>query len=144
MIESTIAGGVFAGAKNPNQPIASTFLRPSSLKVGTSGSAVERVAPELASTRIFPARCSSVRSAMASMATGTWPPIRSLTYAADPLYATCTMSTPISRLNMTPKKCGRLPAPDVAYAALSGFALAPATNSGHVLAPLAGPAAIAN
>jgi hypothetical protein len=48
------------------------------------------------------------------------------------------------RPSSTPKKCGRLPAPDVAYAALLGLAFAHATNSGHVFAPLAGPAAMAN
>ena len=111
---STIAFGVFAGAKKPNQPIASTFFTPSSAKVGTSGSAVERFEPELARMVTLPARCNSVRSAMASTAAGTWPPIRSLLYAAEPLYGTCTISTPMPRPSSTPKKCGRLPAPDVA------------------------------
>ena len=60
------------------------------------------------------------------------------------MYATCTMSTPMSRDSSTPTKCGRLPAADVAYDAFAGFALAQTTNSAHVFAPLAGPAASAN
>ena len=45
------------------------------------------------------------------------------------------------RPSSTPKKCGRLPAPEVAYDALPGFAFAHAAKSAQVFAPLAGPAA---
>jgi hypothetical protein len=44
----------------------------------------------------------------------------------------------ISRESNTPRKCGRLPAPDVAYDAFAGFARTQATYSFQVFAPLAG------
>ena len=65
-------------------------------------------------------------------------------YAAEPLYGTCSIVTPMPLPSSTPKKCGRLPAPDVAYEALPGFAFAQATNSLQFFAPDCGPAAIAN
>src|SRR5204863_9785621 len=132
------------GAKKPNHPSASTPLTPSSANVGTSGTAVERFLPELARIFTLPARCCSVRSAIASTAVGTFPPISSFMYAAEPLYGTCNISMPAWRLSSTPKKWGRLPAPDVAYDDRPGLALAHATYSGHVFAPDCGPAAIAN
>src|SRR5438874_10100941 len=51
---------------------------------------------------------------------------------------------PASRPSITPKKCGRLPAPDVAYDDFPGFAFAHTTYSVHVFAPDCGPAATAN
>src|SRR5438067_1160583 len=51
---------------------------------------------------------------------------------------------PASRPSITPKKCGRLPAPEVAYDDLPGFAFAHTTDSVHVFAPDCGPAATAN
>src|SRR5438128_8760771 len=51
---------------------------------------------------------------------------------------------PAWRLSSTPKKWGRLPAPDVAYDDRPGLALAHATYSDQVFAPDCGPAAIAN
>ena len=52
---STIAGGVPAGANTPYQSERSIGT-PSSLNVGTSGSARERSAPEAATMRSLPLR----------------------------------------------------------------------------------------
>src|SRR5205085_4206412 len=106
--------GVFAGAKNPNHPSASTPFTPSSSNVGTSGTALERFAPELARIFTLPARCCSVRSAIASTAVGTLPPINSFMYAAEPLYGTCSISYAVFCLKKKRKRVGEIKPPEFA------------------------------
>ena len=60
-----MASGVLAGAYSANQPEAAICGWPDSLKVGTSGSAVLRFSPEVASTRTLAFCC---RACVASVA----------------------------------------------------------------------------
>ena len=50
--------------------------------------------------------------------------------SGEPLYGTCSMSTPAAALNSSPEKCASEPLPPDAYVYLPGLALASATSSG--------------
>ena len=54
----------------------------------------------------------------------TWPPSRSWTAGAAPLYGTCVSSTPAASSNIAPAKWTVPPRPDDEYVSLSGFAFA--------------------
>jgi hypothetical protein len=64
-----MSGGVPAGAKNPNQELASYPLTPVSATVGNCGAAGERLAEVTASARIFPARTCDRYGGMLSITT---------------------------------------------------------------------------
>ena len=59
----------------------------------------------------------------------TWPPMRSVTAGAVPLYGTCTRSSPKRERNSSPVRCGGVPPPAVAKVYLPGAAFASATKS---------------
>ena len=73
----------FSFLVNSFQPVADRF-RPASLKVGTVGLHDERLAPEVARMRSLPASAWGSKVSRVSKATGTWPPIRSVSSGAEP------------------------------------------------------------
>ena len=81
---SAMSGAMLCGANKVFQPRPDRF-RPDSLSVGMSGAMVLRRSPDTASTRILPASCWGSSTSKVSMASGTWPPTRSVSSGAEPL-----------------------------------------------------------
>ena len=90
----TMAGGVPGGASRPYQPVISYF-RPASWTVATSGSIGERLAPVTAIGVTLPSLACADIIGMASNITSMWPPSRSLSAGAEPLYGTMLMLMPV-------------------------------------------------
>lgn len=78
------AGRRAGGCKEPNQ-LSTPNGTPDSVKVGTSGSAGERSEPLTASALTLPARISGKVPARSDMATGSVPPITSVSIGLTPL-----------------------------------------------------------
>src|SRR5688572_7209106 len=97
--------------------------------VGSSGAAMERLAPVTATPRNFPARtCGKLEARFANI-TETWPAMRSVNAGAAPLYGTCTISTLAIELKSTAARCVDVPLPADAYRRDFGFERASAITS---------------
>ncbi|CFW13724.1 Uncharacterised protein [Bordetella pertussis] len=119
----TTSGGVPAGAIRPNHDDTSKFSKPDSFMVGRSGALAERSVVVTASARSLPACTCGHDDGMLSNMNCTWPPIRSVTAGALPLYGTCSTSIPARCLNSSPAMWIEVPLPDEAKASLPGLAL---------------------
>src|SRR4029453_17843883 len=111
-----------AGASTPNHDEASKPGRPASATVGTSGSAGARVADVTASGRSFPALICGSDGGRLSNISCTWPPSRSCSAGALPLYGAGVIWTPAIPLNSSPDRWIDVPGPDDAKLSLPGLA----------------------
>ena len=100
--------------------------------MGTSGSTLLRLSPEVPITRTLPERCDSSVSSTTSMPALTWLPISAPSSAAPPANGTWTISALASRLSISPKKWGRLPGAGEPKLAFCGLAFSQVTSSGTV------------
>src|SRR5439155_4546680 len=91
---------------------------------GTSGNAGARDALVTASARSFPALMNASDEGRLSNINWTWPPMRSVSAGALPLYGTCVICTPVMALNSSPERWIDVPLPDDAKLSFPGFALA--------------------
>src|SRR3984893_902677 len=87
-----MAGGRPAGPSTPHQTPVSNPGRPDSAIVGTFGTTGERIAVVTPSGRTVPAVTCAIDSGMLLKVIGMWPPIRSVSAGAPPLYGTGVMS----------------------------------------------------
>src|SRR5450759_1652530 len=93
-----------------------------SATVGTSGSSGERFAVVTASARNLPALMWAIDDGKLSNVTCTWPPSRSVSIGAEPLYGICVIFRPVIILNNSPDRWIEVPLPEDAMLILSGLA----------------------
>ena len=67
-----------------------------------------------------------------------WPPTRSVSACAEPLYGTCTIFVPVARLNASHARCCVLPMPEEPHEKAPGFALITAMSSFTLVAGTVG------
>ncbi|MNT61214.1 hypothetical protein D3C72_1988410 [compost metagenome] len=110
---ASTAGGTFAGASIAAQPtgLYSGCAKPDSDMVGTFGSSAGRRSPSTASGRRRPFWMCGAITPTVPIAQSSWPPIRSWTIGASPLYATCVMSSRFDSLKYEPIRCAADPTP---------------------------------
>jgi hypothetical protein len=102
---------------------------PASIIVGTSGASGERLGLVTASARSAPDFTCGSEVVIVSNIIVTWPPRRSLSAGALPLYGTWTMSTLAVVFRSSPDRCAPAPAPPEANWSCPGLAFAAAISS---------------
>ncbi len=104
-----IGRGVPPVVRNPIHATASKSGYPDSIIVGTFGVLAKRLRPVEASSRIWPlfTYCSTLPGTKNAVCT--LPPRMSVTAGAEPLYGTCTMSTPAAVFSISMVRCDALP-----------------------------------
>ena len=115
------AGGVFAGAMMPNQPMDSKPGRPCSANVGTSFSRGNRAVDDIAIALILPLSIAATADGGSTIPSATWPPIRSVTTGAMPRYGTIGSLMPAIWLNISAVRCISVPLPPWPMASFSRF-----------------------
>src|SRR6266545_2876536 len=120
---ATIARGVFAGAKSPNQSFTSIPGMPASTALGMSGAPAKRVAEDTASALTFPAfNCPCAVSGERND-TGTSPASTAVSALPALLYGMCCSGTPVTFFKSSPARWLVEPLPAEPYAR-SPFCLA--------------------
>src|SRR5262249_57384531 len=120
---SITAAGVRTGASNPNHRYDGNPPNPLSPIVGTSGSSDHRTSLVTASARRRPSLMRGRRTALEVMPIWIWPPSKSATAGAAPLYGMKTILLAVLTRNNSHHACAAIPplAPD---AGLPGLAFA--------------------
>ena len=108
-------GGVAAGASTPYQALTSTLGTPCSVAVGTSGNRAERDFSVTASATSLPDRMCGTAPPSAVNNSLISPPTAAVIDGPTPLYGTCSRSTRVERLNISPAKCMGEPLPGLPY-----------------------------
>src|SRR5260221_11084084 len=112
---STMAGGVFAGALNPNHSDSSKPAMPDSVRVGISGSAARRWCPIEASAFSLPALTCGTTGDAGVNCSVTRPASRSIVAGALPLYGTCAGLEPVVRAKDSAQRGVMGPEPEDCY-----------------------------
>ena len=124
----TTGFGVPAGASRPTQ-VPPTTGTPDSISVGISGATATRFSEAMPSDLILPARtCGSIEAGV-SIIMLIWPPIRSCSAGAVPLYGTCTILIPVVDISNSVVRCAAAPMPLDANVSCPGLAFASSTRS---------------
>src|SRR5689334_24901743 len=100
-----------AGARMPNHELASNAGTPDSAIVGTSESAGARFVDVTATARSLPPLMCGSADGRLSNITCTWPPMRSVSAGAEPLYGMCDICTPGMDLKSSPERWIDVPFP---------------------------------
>src|SRR5438105_5189653 len=111
-----------------------TGSRPSSLKVGTFGSAARRSGAATATATSRPSLTKGRADGRLSKIIGTWPATASFKAGPAPRYGMWVMKVPVSDLNNSICKWPIVPVPELANENLPGLALTLARNDAKSLA----------
>src|SRR5262249_37194906 len=110
---ATIVCGTAAGTHKAYQLVTSKPGTPDSAMVGTSGNCATRRAEVTPSARILPLLMYGVDAGTLSNKAAIWPPIKSVSAGAPPLYGMCSSITPVIDLNSSAERCPVEPTPGV-------------------------------